>query len=515
MSTAGRDLRVRFAPSPTGELHIGGARTALYNWLAARHADGAFLLRIEDTDTERSTPENVAQIIEALEWLGLDWDGDVVFQSKSEAAHREAVGNLVERGLAYHDTSTADDVREWKEKEGADRGYRGTPSEDGEGAVRLRVDDEGEEVVHDLIRGEIRFPNRSLDDFVIARGDGSPLYNLAVAVDDAAMEVDLVIRGDDHLSNTQKQQKVLEALGAKVPDYAHAPLIHGTDGKKLSKREGAASVQGLRDEGYLPDAVVNYLALLGWGPEDDETVMDREELISRFRPEEIGKSSAVFDEKKLRWLNGRYMRAMAPQAYVEAVATFLDREPDQRLVEACAIAQEKAQTLGEVWPLIAFLFEPPIDDPKAWRKVMKGDALVDGDVVTQLSGFPDHHSGAVVDEKAPPDLSPRVDLDPGHRPRHPGDQEGKEGNPRLHEGVGQAVSQHGLYPRPAGGDRCIRDPLGRRVPFPGYLELFPKDGSGSCRFPTPPASLQILGNHRIRGRKREGTYSGHPNRRSR
>ncbi len=412
MSTTGRDLRVRFAPSPTGELHIGGARTALYNWLAARHADGAFLLRIEDTDAERSTPENVAQIIEALEWLGLDWDGDVVFQSESEAAHREAVRDLVERGLAYHDTSTADDVREWKEKEGADRGYRGTPSEDGEGAVRLRVDDQGEEVVRDLVRGEIRFPNRSLDDFVIARADGSPLYNLAVAVDDAAMEVDLVIRGDDHLSNTQKQQKVLEALGAKVPEYAHAPLIHGTDGKKLSKREGAASVQGLRDDGYLADAVVNYLALLGWGPEDDETVMDRQELIDRFRPEEIGKSSAVFDEKKLRWLNGRYMRAMTPEAYVEAVATFLDREPDQPLVDACAIAQEKAQTLGEVWPLIAFLFEPPVDDPKAWRKVMKGDAPTALEAAREaLAGLGDFGPESV--EKALEPLPERLGLSAG------------------------------------------------------------------------------------------------------
>lgn len=374
MSTTGNDLRVRFAPSPTGALHIGGARTALYNWLAARNSGGTFLLRIEDTDRERSTQENVDQILEALEWLGLDFDEGPFFQHDYESQHRAAVERLLADGTAYHDSATADEVRAWKDEHGADRGYRGTPSEAGEGAVRLRVEDDGEEVVHDLIRGEIRFPNRNLDDFVIARADGSPLYNLAVAVDDHEMGVDLVIRGDDHISNTQKQVKVLEALGAGIPDYAHAPLIHGADGRKLSKREGAASVQGLRDAGYLPEAVLNYLALLGWGPEDDETVLPLPELIERFDPKDIRKSSAVFDEKKLRWMNGRYMRAMDGDEYLAAVATYLGREPDERLALACSIAQEKAQTLDEVWPLVAFLFEPPVEDPRAWRKVMKGDA---------------------------------------------------------------------------------------------------------------------------------------------
>lgn len=374
MSTTGNDLRVRFAPSPTGALHIGGARTALYNWLTARNAGGTFLLRIEDTDRERSTRENVDQILEALEWLGLDFDEGPLFQHDYESQHRAAVEKLLADGAAYRDSATSDEVRAWKDEHGADRGYRGTPSDSDQGAVRLRVDDDGDEVVHDLIRGEIRFPNRNLDDFVIARADGSPLYNLAVAVDDHEMGIDLVIRGDDHISNTQKQVKVLEALGGEIPDYAHAPLIHGADGRKLSKREGAASVQGLRDAGYLPEAVLNYLALLGWGPEDDETVLPLPELIERFDPKDIRKSSAVFDEKKLRWMNGRYMRSLEADEYLAAVATYLDREPDERLSLACAIAQEKAQTLAEVWPLVAFLFEPPVDDPKAWRKVMKGDA---------------------------------------------------------------------------------------------------------------------------------------------
>ena len=374
MSTTESDLRVRFAPSPTGALHIGGARTALYNWLAAKNSGGTFLLRIEDTDRERSTRENVDQILEALEWLGLDFDEGPFFQHDYEPQHRAAVEKLLADGAAYHDSATSDEVRAWKDEHGADRGYRGTPSDTGEGAVRLRVKDDGDEVVHDLIRGEIRFPNRSLDDFVIARADGSPLYNLAVAVDDHEMGVDMVIRGDDHLSNTQKQVKVLEALGAGIPDYAHAPLIHGADGRKLSKREGAASVQGLRDAGYLAEAVLNYLALLGWGPEDDETVLPLPELIERFDPKDIRKSSAVFDEKKLRWMNGRYMRSMDADEYVTAVAGFLDREPDATLEIGCSIAQEKAQTLDEVWPLIAFLFEPPVDDPKAWKKVMKPGA---------------------------------------------------------------------------------------------------------------------------------------------
>ena len=249
MSISNNDLRVRFAPSPTGALHIGGARTALYNWLAARHAEGTFVLRIEDTDLERSTTENVAQILDALRWLGLDWDEGPISQVGRAENHAAALERLLESGAAYRDAATADDVKAWKAEHGNDRGYRGTPSADGTGAVRLRVPDEGDTVVEDLIRGEIRFPNRSYDDFVIARGDGSVLYNFAVAVDDAEMEITEVIRGDDHLSNTPKQLMVLEALGHPAPRYAHVPLLHGPDGKKLSKRHGAASVQELRAAG--------------------------------------------------------------------------------------------------------------------------------------------------------------------------------------------------------------------------------------------------------------------------
>ena len=306
-------IRLRFAPSPTGALHIGGARTALYNWLAARHDGGELVLRIEDTDRERSTEENVEQILDALAWLELDWDEGPVSQLSRSDSHAVALGRLLESGAAYRDTATAREVEAWKAEHGADRGYRGEPVDDEGAAVRLRVPDDGETVVEDLIRGRVAFPNRSYDDFVIARGDGSVLYNFAVAVDDAEMGITEVVRGDDHLSNTPKQLLVLEALGHAPPRYAHLPLLHGPDGRKLSKRHGAASVQELRDGGYLPAAVRNYLALLGWGAGDDATLIPTAELVERFRLEDVGSAAAIFDEKKLRWINGRYMRELRPR----------------------------------------------------------------------------------------------------------------------------------------------------------------------------------------------------------
>jgi glutamyl-tRNA synthetase len=367
-------LRVRFAPSPTGALHIGGARTALYNWLAARHDGGELVLRIEDTDRERSTAENVEQILDALRWLQLDWDEGPISQAERAERHAEALASLLASGHAYRDSATAGDVEAWKREHGTGRGYRGTPTEEAGAAIRLRVPDQGETVVEDLIRGPVSFPNASYDDFVIARADGSVLYNFAVAVDDAEMGITEVIRGDDHLSNTPKQLLVLSALGHEPPRYAHLPLLHGPDGKKLSKRHGAASVQELRAAGYLPAAVRNYLALLGWGTDDDTTLMSTEELVERFRIADVGRSAAIFDERKLRWLNGRFMRELPLDEYTAALARHLGREADERLRAACEIAQDKAQTLDEVWPLIRFLFEPPVDDQKAWAKVMKGEA---------------------------------------------------------------------------------------------------------------------------------------------
>ncbi len=381
ISILDKPLRVRFAPSPTGALHIGGARTALYNWLAARGRGGSLVLRIEDTDRERSTDENVTQILDALRWLELDWDEGPLSQYERAPRHRECLDQLLEQDKAYPDTATADDVRAYKEaNDGA--GYRGTASAAAGAAIRLRVPEEGETVVDDLIRGEIRFENRLQDDPVIARSDGSVLYNFAVAVDDADMEINEVIRGEDHLSNTPKQLLVLAALGAQPPRYAHLPLLHGPDGKKLSKRHGAASVQELREQGYLPAAVRNYLALLGWGTQDDTTLMDTDELVERFAIESVGRASAVFDEPKLRWINGRFMRELAIDEYErrladhlarvspDAAAAFAAADAGQRSA-ACAIVREKAQTVVEVWPLIAFLFAEPEIDEAAWKKVMK------------------------------------------------------------------------------------------------------------------------------------------------
>jgi glutamyl-tRNA synthetase len=404
--------RLRFAPSPTGALHIGGARTALYNWLAARHEGGELVLRIEDTDRERSTEENVEQILDAMRWLELDWDIGPVSQAGRAEEHEAALQRLLDSGHAYRDAATAKDVEAWKAEHGAGRGYRGTPTEEPGAAIRLRVPDEGETVVHDLIRGPVAFPNASYDDFVIARGDGSVLYNFAVAVDDAEMGITDVVRGDDHLSNTPKQLLVLEALGHEAPRYAHLPLLHGPDGKKLSKRHGAASVQELRDVGYLPAAVRNYLALLGWGTDDDTTLMSTEELVERFRVADVGKSAAIFDEKKLRWLNGRFMREMPLDRYTAAVARHLGREADERLRAACEIAQEKAQTLEEVWPLIRFLFEPPVDDEKAWAKVMKeGTGPVLEAVAEALADVEPFEPGPIEAGLAP--LLDRFDLKPG------------------------------------------------------------------------------------------------------
>jgi glutamyl-tRNA synthetase len=373
-------IRVRFAPSPTGALHIGGARTALYNWLLARHSGGTMVLRIEDTDRERSTPENVGQILDALRWLELFWDEGPISQASRSDRHREWISELVASGAAYPDPTTADEVKAWKQAhDGA--GYRGEPRPGEGAAIRLRVPDEGETIVEDLIRGPVTFANRLQDDLVIARGDGTPVYNFAVAVDDADMRITEVVRGDDHLSNTPKQLLVMSALGVEPPRYAHLPLLHGPDGKKLSKRHGAASVQELREVGYLPAAVRNYLALLGWGTTDDETILSTDELVERFEIERVGRSAAVFDERKLRWLNGRFMRDLPAADYIDAVADQLRREGHTeaaadrgRLEAACGIAQEKAQTLTEVWPLIAFLFEPPVADQRAWERVMVPEA---------------------------------------------------------------------------------------------------------------------------------------------
>ncbi len=369
-------MRVRFAPSPTGALHIGGARTALFNWLLARHFGGAMVLRIEDTDRERSTPENVEQILDSLRWLELDWDEGPIMQTDRGERHGEALQALLEADLAYRSNATAADVKEFKQLYGAERGFRGKAEDSG--AVRLRVPDDGATVVNDAIRGETRFEHVHMDDSVIARADGSVLYNFAVAIDDLDARITHVVRGEDHLSNTPKQLLALEAAksvglgeGAELPIYAHLPLLHGPDGKKLSKRHGAASVGELREAGYLPAAVRNYMALLGWGAGDDQTVLSTPELIERFTLDTVSRNPARFDEVKLRWLNGVYIRALPPQQLVERVASYLDLTPhaglrdDPRLPRAVQISQEKIHTLADFWPLTGPLLDQPVEDPQA------------------------------------------------------------------------------------------------------------------------------------------------------
>ena len=336
-------MRVRFAPSPTGYLHVGGARTALYNWLFARGHGGQFLLRVEDTDRERSTPENVEVIYEGLRWLALDWDEEAVSQTSRRAQHDAAVEQLRESGHAYEH----------------------------EGAMWLRTG-EKDVVFQDAVYGENRTPVSGQKDFVVARSDGSPVYHLAVVVDDHDMGVTQVIRGVDHLPNTWKHILLQEALGYEHPGYAHLPLLHGPDGKKLSKRFEAASLLWLRDAGYLREAVINYLALLGWGYDDTTTFFTVDELREKFSLERVSKNPAVFDEAKLRWMNGHYLRELPVDELKRRIEDLLGRDDIPRV--AVEIAQEKMQTLADFWPLAGFLVERRETDPAAWNKVMKDGA---------------------------------------------------------------------------------------------------------------------------------------------
>ena len=323
--------RLRFAPSPTGYLHVGGARTALFNWLYARRYGGAFLLRVEDTDKARSTDESTRAIFEGLRWLGLDWDEDVVFQGANLERHQRDAFTLLERGLAYRDFTTAEELdrlrgaaeargeafrfdrrmAELPDDELARRLERGDPF-----TIRFRVP-EGTTTWDDLVHGPITFPNKDVDDFIILRSDGTPIYNHAVVSDDIAMGITLVMRGDDHISNTPKQILLYHALGALLPQFAHIPMILGTDGKKLSKRHGAMAVGDYQHLGILPSAMRNFLALLGWSPGGDREVMAQDELISRFAAEGLLRKAAVFDLKKLEWMNGQHMMLM-PIAELDA-----------------------------------------------------------------------------------------------------------------------------------------------------------------------------------------------------
>jgi glutamyl-tRNA synthetase len=338
--------RVRFAPSPTGFLHIGGVHTALFNWLFARHEGGDFHLRIENTDTSREVAEATGQIQGSLSWLGLDWDGEVTFQLDRMERCREEARRLVGEGKAYED----------------------------EGAIRMRMPDEGVTAWDDLVRGRIEWENERLEDLVIVRADGRPTYNFASPVEDWLDGITHVLRGDDHISNTPKQVRILEALGAPLPAYGHFANILGPDGKKLSKRHGATSVEEFRTQGYIPEALVNFLALLGWSYDDKTTVMSRDELVERFTLERVGASPAVFDFTKLEWLNGVYLRALPPEEYADRLVAYLREqgyEWDEALVRRVApLVQEKIATLGEFPAFAGFFFAP-----------VEPDGDVDGEVL--------------------------------------------------------------------------------------------------------------------------------------
>jgi glutamyl-tRNA synthetase len=332
-------VRVRMAPSPTGALHVGGVRTALFNWLFARNQGGEFLVRIENTDTSREVQGAVDHALESLAWLGLDWDRPPTFQLDRQEDCGEVARRLVADGKAYED----------------------------EGAVRFRMPDEGVTAWDDVVKGRIEFPNDGLDDLVILRSDGRPTYNFASPMEDVWDGITHVIRGDDHISNTPKQINIIRAVGAELPVYAHVPNVLATDGRKLSKRHGATGVDELRAEGYVAPALLNFLALLGWSYDDRTTVMTRDELIERFSLDRVIKSPAAFDYTKLAWMNGVYLRAMAPGELADVLVEYLRDQgyawPEETVRASAPLVQEKIDTLGAFPSFAGFLFGEVEPDP--------------------------------------------------------------------------------------------------------------------------------------------------------
>lgn len=425
-------VRVRFAPSPTGFLHIGGARTAIYNWAFARRHGGVFVLRIDDTDPERSTEENTRQILSSLRWLGLEWDEGPesdgaygpYFQTQRSASYTAAFERLRDTGAVYPCFCAAEDLtraREAARAQGGFAGYprtcRAVPAEEIEARIaagephawRLKVPEgRGDVVFEDAVRGTSIFSADVLDDFIIIRSDGTPTYNFATVIDDAEMTITHIIRGDDHLSNTPRQILVYEALGATIPTFAHLSMILGPDGKRLSKRHGAASVEDYRDLGILPEALVNYLALLGWSLDDKTTIIDRETLTSSFSLERVSKNPAVFDGEKLEWMNGVYLRDMSAEQFADRMTPVLvdaglitgDDAATRRewLVELAPLVSERAKRLDEIVSMVAFLFAESVTiEESARTKVLEKEgaaAALDG-VVDALDALDDFSPAAV------------------------------------------------------------------------------------------------------------------------
>lgn len=365
-------IRTRFAPSPTGYLHIGGARTALFNWLFARHHGGQFILRIEDTDQIRSTEESTQAILDAMTWLGLNWDEGPFFQGQRVETHRQMAQKLLEEGKAYYCTCAPGELEDKRKRalaEGRKPKYDGTCrerklSKTANAAVRFQCPDTGTTVVNDLIKGLISFNNEELDDLIIERADGFPTYNFAVVVDDALMEITHVIRGDDHVNNTPRQILLYQALGYPVPQFAHVPMILGADKARLSKRHGATSVMAYKDMGYLPEALVNYLVRLGWSHGDQE-IFSGKALVEYFSLEAVGKSAAVFNQEKLLWLNQYYIKQSPEDRLVKEMIPFwknLGLEPfDREFARNVAIdLKTRARTLQELADVSVFYFQDEI-----------------------------------------------------------------------------------------------------------------------------------------------------------
>lgn len=385
------EIRVRFAPSPTGFLHIGGARTALFNWLYARSTKGVFVLRIEDTDRTRSTDEYIDAILEGMKWLGLEWDEGPFRQTDRFDVYRNYADKLLKEGRAYYCYCSAEDLETRRKKamaQGKSVKYDGrcrnltegqTASSKGQGTVRFKMPQQGQTVVEDLIHGKVVFENEQLDDLIILRSDGTPTYNLTVVVDDVDMRMTHVIRGDDHLNNTPKQIQLYQAFGYAVPKFAHLPMILGADKTRLSKRHGATSVMAYYEMGYLPEALVNYLVRLGWSYGDQE-VFTRDELIKHFSFEHVGKAAAVFNPEKLLWLNSQYIMSSAPEKLAELVRPFLVKEKiiseDQVLdtvwlAKAVHTLQERAKTLLELAASLRYyIAEDVVFNDKAKEKFL-------------------------------------------------------------------------------------------------------------------------------------------------
>ncbi len=390
-------IRTRFAPSPTGHLHIGGARTALFNWLFARHHQGTFVLRIEDTDAERSTAQAIQAILDSMSWMGLDWDEGPFYQTQRYELYREYAERLFEEGKAYKCYCTPEELKAKREKarqEGKPMGYDRTcryRQDHPEGkpyTIRFKAPLEGDTIVHDLVQGEIKFPNAELDDLIILRTDGSPTYNFCVVVDDASMNMTHVIRGSDHLSNTPKQIQLYYALGYPVPKFAHIPLILGKDKAKLSKRHAATAVMSYQENGYLPEALVNYLVRLGWSHGDQE-IFSLQEMVDAFSLEGVGKSAGVFDTDKLLWLNQHYLKESTPHKLAKLLLPFLEqRYPTLRcptdgspvtpnsawLHQVIVTLQERSKTLVEMAEQMHYYFAEELEyQPKAVKKAFKSD----------------------------------------------------------------------------------------------------------------------------------------------